>query len=72
MKRFNCEEAGCAICSRVWEVKKGLFGRKLYKCSKSRDWHKNIKANDCLEFRCKSPQTERKCRVCRKGEKRDR
>ena len=69
MKRFNCEEAGCAICTNAKEVK-GIFGVKKYKCSKYEKEHKNIKAKDCLAFRCNSLERTDNCRRCRKGEKR--
>ena len=69
MKRFNCEKAGCAICSKATVVK-GIFGIKKYKCSNHEKSHKKIKAKDCLAFRCNSATNAKECRHCRKGEKR--
>ena len=69
MKRFNCDKAGCEICSKATVVK-GMFGIKKYKCSSKEKAHGNVKAKDCLDFRCNSATNAKECRLCRKGERR--
>lgn len=69
MKRFNCDKAGCEICSKATVVK-GFFGTTKYKCSSKEKAHKNVKAKDCLDFRCNSATETKVCRLCRKGERR--
>lgn len=69
MKRFNCEKAGCEICSKA-RVVEGIFGIIRYKCSNYEKAHRKIKAKDCLEFRCNNVSDTKECRHCRKGERR--
>lgn len=69
MKRFNCDKAGCEICSKATVVK-GIFGIKRYKCSKNQKAHNKVPAKDCLDFRCNSATNTKECRLCRKGERR--
>ena len=69
MKRFNCEKAGCAICSKARRVD-GFLWIKRYKCQNYEKAHRNIMAKDCLEFRCNNVSDTKECRRCRKGERR--
>ena len=68
MKRFNCDKAGCAICSNA-KVVNGIFGIKRYECPNHPKAHKKVKAKDCLAFRCNTTTFKKECTYCRRGER---
>lgn len=66
MKRVNCDEANCSICSRA-EVVKGFLGIKRYRCVGYFKTHGKIRGKDCSGFYCSCPNPTPKCDQCRKG-----